>query len=91
MVHAGRWPRLAAVCRATQLLTGDPAASIEDGLAWIRKNGITLLALPGLGAFGVQPRHADDIAATAATSSSMQGNPVFLPHGDLRAILLQSL
>jgi alcohol dehydrogenase class IV len=75
---------------AAQLLTGDPAASIEDGLAWIRET-ITLLALPGLGAFGIQPRHADDIAATAAASSSMQGNPVFLPHGDLRAILLQSL
>ena len=75
---------------AAQLLTGDPAASIEDGLAWIRET-ITLLALPGLGAFGIQPRHADDIAATAATATAMQGNPVFLPHGDLRAILLQSL
>jgi len=75
---------------AAQLLTGEPAASIEDGLAWIRET-ITLLALPGLGAFGIQPQHADDIAATAATSSSMQGNPVFLSHGDLRAILLQSL
>ncbi len=38
---------------AAQLLTGDPAASIEDGLAWIRET-ITLLALPGLGAFGIQ-------------------------------------
>ena len=75
---------------AAQLLTGDPAAAIEDGLAWIRET-ITLLALPRLAAFGIQARHADDIAATAATSSSMQGNPVLLPHGSLRAILLQSL
>ncbi len=83
-------PALRRYAEAAQLLTARPAASIEDGLAWIRET-IALLALPGLGAFGIRPRHADDIAATAAISSSMQGNPVFLPRDDLRAILLQSL
>ena len=75
---------------AARLLTGRADASIADGLAWIRET-IALLALPGLGAFGIRPGHADDIAAAAATSSSMQGNPVFLSPGDLRAIVLQSL
>jgi alcohol dehydrogenase class IV len=50
-----------------------------------------MLAVPGLGASGVRPQHADDVAAKAARSSSMQGNPVALSHADLRAIVLQAL
>jgi alcohol dehydrogenase class IV len=73
-----------------QLLTGQPGASIEDGLAWIRET-TTLLAIPGLAAFGIGPQHAEDVAAKASRSSSMQGNPVALSHSDLRAILLQAL
>ena len=50
-----------------------------------------LLAVPGLAAFGLGPEHADEIAAKAMTSSSMQGNPVPLSHEDLRAALIQAL
>ena len=87
------WPGHPALDRyteAAQLVTGKPAASIEDGLAWIRET-ITLLAIPALAAFGIGPQHADDIAAKAARSSSMQGNPVALSHSDLRTILLQAI
>jgi alcohol dehydrogenase class IV len=73
-----------------RLLTGDSAASIEDGLAWIRET-VALLAVPGLAASGLGPRQIDDVAAKAMTSSSMKGNPVPLSHADLRAILLQAL
>jgi alcohol dehydrogenase class IV len=75
---------------AGRLLTGHPAASIEDGLAWIRET-LTLLHVPGLAGFGLGPRQADDIAAKALVSSSMKGNPVPLSQADLRAILLQAL
>ena len=75
---------------AARLLTGRPAASVEDGLAWIGET-LTLLNVPGLAAFGLRPQDADDIAAKAMTSSSMKGNPVMLSHGDLTAILLQAL
>jgi alcohol dehydrogenase class IV len=83
-------PALDRYTEAAQLVTGRPGASIEDGLAWIRET-VTLLGVPGLAAFGVRPQHADDVAAKAAKSSSMQGNPVALSHSDLRAIFLQSL
>jgi alcohol dehydrogenase class IV len=73
-----------------RLLTGYPAASIEDGLAWIRET-LTLLHVPGLATFGLGPQQADDIAAQALVSSSMKGNPVPLSQADLRAILLQAL
>ena len=75
---------------AARLLTGSAAASIDDGLAWIRET-VSLLAVPGLAAFGVGPQHADDVAAKAARSSSMQGNPVALTHSDLYDIVLQAL
>jgi alcohol dehydrogenase class IV len=76
--------------QAARLLTGDPAASVRDGLAWIRQT-LTLLAVPGLGAFGIRPQQAGEIAAKALVSSSMQGNPVALSHGDLEAILRRAL
>jgi alcohol dehydrogenase class IV len=75
---------------ASRLLTGDPAATIEDGLAWIRET-LTLLNVPGLAASGLGPPQADDIAAKAMASSSMKGNPVPLSHADLKAIFLQAL
>jgi alcohol dehydrogenase class IV len=75
---------------AARLLTGHQAASIEDGLAWIRET-LTLLHVPGLGVFGLGAQDADDIAAKAMTSSSMKGNPVTLSHADLKAVLLRAL
>jgi alcohol dehydrogenase class IV len=75
---------------AARLLTGNPVAAIDDGLAWIRET-VALLAVPGLAAFGLQPQDADEVAAQAARSSSMRGNPVALSDSDLRAIVLQAL
>ena len=76
--------------RAARLLTGDPVASVPDGLAWIRET-LELLAVRGLGTFGVRPEHADEIAGKAARSSSMRGNPVPLSEAELTAIVLRAL
>jgi len=84
----GGWA-LDRYAESARLLTGDPSASIEDGLAWIRDT-IRLLAVPGLATFGIEPAQAAEIAAAAARSSSMQGNPVPLPESTLRDIVLQS-
>jgi alcohol dehydrogenase class IV len=83
-------PALDRYAEVARLLTGQPAATIDEGLAWIRET-VTLLAIPGLAAFGVRGQDADDIAAQAARSSSMQGNSVPLSHDDLRAALLGAL
>jgi len=83
-------PALERYAQAARLLTGSSDASVQDGLAWIRET-LTLLAVPGLGSFGLEPGQADEIAAAAATSSSMQGNPVALSPGDLSAIVRQAL
>ena len=83
-------PALDRYAEAAQLLTGKPGASIEDGLTWIGET-LTLLGVPGLAAFGLGPGQADDIAAAAVTSSSMQGNPVPLSQGQLKAVFLEAL
>jgi alcohol dehydrogenase class IV len=83
-------PALDRYAEAARLLTGRPAASIDDGLTWIRET-VSLLDVPGLAAFGIGPQHAGDVAAKAASSSSMQGNPVTLTPDDLRAVVMQAL
>jgi len=83
-------PALGRYAEAARLVTGKPAASIEDGLAWIRET-VTMLGVPGLASFGIRLEQAGDMAAKAAVSSSMQGNPVTLTDGDLRAIVLEAL
>jgi alcohol dehydrogenase class IV len=83
-------PALDRYARAAALLTGRPEASVEDGIAWIRET-LALLEVPGLGAFGVRPGQADAIAAQAARSSSMRGNPVPLSTDALRAALLAAI
>lgn len=82
-------PALDRYAEAARLLTGDPAASVEDGVAWIRET-VNLLGIPGLGTFGLREQDADEVAAKALRSSSMQGNPVALSTGDLRAILAEA-
>jgi alcohol dehydrogenase class IV len=83
-------PALGRYARAAGLLTGSASASIEDGVAWIRET-LALLEIPGLGALGITPDRADEIAAKATKSSSMQGNPAALSVSDLRAVILQAL
>jgi alcohol dehydrogenase class IV len=82
-------PTLDRFAETARLLTGNPTATIEDGIAWVRET-VALLGIPGLGAFGVRPEDADDVAAKALRSSSMQGNPVALSHADLQMILAQA-
>jgi alcohol dehydrogenase class IV len=83
-------PALGRYTEAARVITGTPSASITDGLAWIRET-VTLLGVPRLAAFGISPQDAADIAAKAARSSSVQGNPVPLDHSALLAILLQAI
>src|SRR5499427_5473009 len=50
-------PALDRYTEAARVLTGETAASIGDGLAWIRET-VSQLAVPGLAAFGIGPQHA---------------------------------
>ncbi len=79
-------PALARYAEAAQLLTDDPGAAVEDGVAWIRET-VTQLRIPGLREFGLAPQVFGAVAARAMQASSTQGNPVVLSQDDLCAIL----
>jgi len=74
---------------AAGLLTGRPDATVEDGVAWLRET-VSLLGVPGLGAFGLRPEHADEVVAKTAKASSTQGNPVVLGEAELHTILAEA-
>ncbi len=83
-------PALSRYAEAAQLLTGDPGASIEDGIAWIRET-VTQLRIPRLREFGLRPEDFGDIIAGAMRASSTRGNPVTLVENDFRAVLAQAV
>jgi alcohol dehydrogenase class IV len=70
------------------LLTG--SSSIEECVAWISEL-VAALCVPGLSTYGLRSSDADEVVAKAATSSSMQGNPVELTADELRTALLAAL
>lgn len=75
--------------RAAQLLTGDPTATIDDGLDWIRAT-VTMLGIPDLAGLGVptlEPGILTEIATMAAAASSTRGNPVRVTPAELRDCL----
>jgi alcohol dehydrogenase class IV len=86
----GENPVLARFGEVARILTGDPNAVAEDGVAWIH-----LLAeglhIPALSAYGLQPDDFPDVIEKSAVSSSMQGNPVRLTEAEMRDILEKAL
>ncbi|PWW24167.1 alcohol dehydrogenase class IV [Geodermatophilus normandii] len=76
-------PRYAEVAR---LLTGREDATVEDAGAWLRGT-VAALGVPPLGAVGLRAAQHAEVAAKAARSSSMRGNPVPLTDDDLVAVL----
>jgi alcohol dehydrogenase class IV len=73
-----------------RLLTGDPHASAQEGVAWIavlcRK-----LEIPPLRSYGVKEEDLPVLIEKAALASSMKGNPVALSRDELREILSAAL
>jgi alcohol dehydrogenase class IV len=70
-------------------VTGDPEASIEDGVTWIAQLAESL-EIPGLQALGIDREDFDRIIPKAQGSSSMQKNPLKLSESTLKAILQEA-
>ncbi|HLK57049.1 MAG TPA: iron-containing alcohol dehydrogenase [Chthonomonadaceae bacterium] len=73
-----------------RLLTGDPDATIEDGLAWITALCANL-DIPPLSAHGLTPAEFPLLIRNAAKASSMQGNPIRLTETEMEEILQSAL
>lgn len=79
--------RYAEVAR---ILTGNAAATPEDGAEWAAQLTKQLHILP-LGSYGVGAQHASELAAKAARANSMKANPVALTASELAGVIEQSL
>ncbi|MEZ4656973.1 MAG: iron-containing alcohol dehydrogenase [Caldilineaceae bacterium] len=83
-------PAVARYDEVAQLLTGNPNATINDGVAWLEEL-CAELAVPGLVSYGVTEAHFADIIAKSKNSSSMKGNPILLTEDELAEILAAAL
>ena len=72
-----------------RLLTGNPAATAADGVAWVQ--ALTeALDVPALSRFGVTPADFPEIVAKSQQASSMKANPIALTDVELTDILRQA-
>lgn len=69
-----------------RILTGDPTATAEDGVAWV-EHLERVLDIPSLSSYGLKREHFPELIDKAAVSSSMQGNPVKLEPEEMEAML----
>jgi alcohol dehydrogenase class IV len=86
-----RAPRSEALARYDEIarvLTGNPQARADDGVAWV-KELVQGLAIPPLSTYGIQPAHLAGLVEKAMAASSMKGNPVQLSAAELGGILAQ--
>jgi len=69
-----------------RILTGDPAADADQGLAWVH-HLVTELRMPALSAYGLGENHIPELVEKAAQASSMKANPLTLTRDELAGIL----
>ncbi len=79
-------PALRRYAEVARLLTGRDDATVGDAVGWLRET-VAALDVPRLGEVGLRPAHHVEVAAKAARSSSMRGNPAPLTEDDLVAVL----
>lgn len=73
-----------------KILSGDPTATADVGLHWIR-DFCRYVNIPQLSVSGLSEAQFDKILENARKSSSMKGNPIILSDLDLRSILQKAL
>jgi alcohol dehydrogenase class IV len=83
-------PALARHHEVARLVTGDPAASIAEGITWIRDLVAALQVRP-LAAHGLTLADLPVLVDRARHASSMRGNPIVLTDAELHEALAAAL
>lgn len=83
-------PALSRFIEIARLLTGDPSASQEDGVIWLRELSRELDIQP-LRVYGVEHRDFAEVIDKSAGASSMKGNPIQLTSEELQQVLERAL
>lgn len=73
-----------------QILTGNPAATAQNGVAWVQEL-CAALHIPRLSEYGITASHLPELVEKSAVASSMQANPIKLTHDEMRAMLQEAL
>lgn len=73
-----------------ELVTGDPAAQIDDGVEWVAQL-CKELSIPTLSSYGIASEDITSIVEKSAAASSMKANPIQLTDEQLARILKQAL
>lgn len=73
-----------------RLLTGNPSAKANDGLAWVWQL-MSDLGIPRLSRYGIRSEDIETIAEKSSAASSMKANPVVLKRDELEKILMLAL
>ena len=76
--------------RVARILTEDPAASPEDGAAWVAEL-CRDLRIPPLGTYGIAEPHVAGLVEKAARASSMKANPIVLLPEELNELLARAI
>jgi alcohol dehydrogenase class IV len=83
-------PALQRYLHVAQILTGDEAATIEEGFEWMDSLRAEL-QIPPLASYGITRIDIPQIVEKSKNSSSMKGNPIPLTEQEMSEILLQAL
>ena len=73
-----------------QLLTGNMAGTISDGLNWLYSL-CNDFAIPSLSEYGLSEQYIQSVVTQSGKASSMKGNPVLLTEKELADILREVL
>jgi alcohol dehydrogenase class IV len=88
--RAPEHPALPRLAEVATLLTGQPGATPEDAISWLREL-TTALSIPGLGSYGLDRAGVPALVSAAQQASSMRGNPIELDDAEVSEILSRSL
>ena len=83
-------PALLRMAEVATLLTGQPDATPENGIAWLEEL-TAALSIPGLAGYKLSEEEIPAIAAAAQKASSMRGNPIELSDSEVTEIVFRSL
>jgi alcohol dehydrogenase class IV len=83
-------PALPRYREVAAIVTGEPSATIEDGLQWIAAL-CRALDVPGLTRYGMREADVAALVAKARVASSMRANPIVLTDAELAEIAARAL
>jgi alcohol dehydrogenase class IV len=88
--RAPEHPALVRMAEVATVLTGQPDATLEDGIAWLEELTAALY-IPGLATDKLSEEEISGIVAAAQKASSMRGNPIELSDSEVTEIVTRSL